>query len=140
MVGAPAKKPDSATEGLGRRYLPPSGAGATGWRGPGRGTSPDPGSEALADFVEKRAESRHRNDLVIRDHEYAHRRVTLHDLETCRVYLAEHLPGISDLREQFASRGIRSRELDRYFASPENEADLRTISTALLEMASRLDR
>jgi hypothetical protein len=97
-------------------------------------------SGALADLVERRAACRPRNDIIIRDHEYAHRRVTLHDLTTRRIYLADHLPGISDLREQFASRGIRSRELGRYLTSPENEADLRTISTALLEMASRLDR
>jgi len=97
-------------------------------------------SEALADLVDRRAACRPPNDTVLRDHEYAHRRVTLHDLETLRVYLADHLAPISDLREQFAARGIRSRELDRYIASPENEADLRTISTALLQMASRLER
>jgi len=97
-------------------------------------------SGALADLVDRRAACRPRDDTVLRDHEYVHRRVTLHDIETLRIYLADHLAPISDLREQFAARGIRSRELDRYIASPESEADLRTISTALLEMASRLDR
>jgi len=140
MVEAPTKRRDPATKNLRRRYLPPFGRRRHRMTRPGLRNLTRARSEALAEFVEKRAESRPRNDLVLRDHEYAHRRVTLHDLETCRVYLADHLPGISDLREQFASRGIRSRELDRYFASPENEADLRTVSTALLEMASRLDR
>lgn len=97
-------------------------------------------SEALGDLVRRREACRPRNEAVIKDHEYAHRRVTLHDVETQGIYLSDHLAGISDLREQFAGRGIRSRELDRYLASPENEADLRTISTALLEMAARLDK
>lgn len=97
-------------------------------------------SEALVDLVDRREACRPRNDVVLRDHEYAHRRVTLHDIETRDIYLKDHLAEISDLREQLAQRGIRSRELDRYLASPENGADLRTISTALLEMACRLDR
>lgn len=97
-------------------------------------------SEALADLVDRREACRPRNDVVFKDHEYAHRRVTLHDVETRAIYLNDHLAGISDLRAQFAERGIRSRELDRYLASPENGADLRTISTALFEMASRLGR
>jgi hypothetical protein len=97
-------------------------------------------SGSLADLVDRRAACRPRNDAVIRAHEYDHRRVTLHDIETREIYLNDYLAGISDLREQFARRGIRCRELDRHLASPENEADLRTISTALLEMVSRLDR
>ena len=88
----------------------------------------------------RRDACRPRDDVVLKDHEYAHRRVTLHDVETRAIYLSDHLAGIKDLRAQFAERGIRSRELDRYLASPENGADLRTISTALLEMASRLGR
>ena len=97
-------------------------------------------SAALADLVDRREACRPRDDVVLKDHEYAHRRVTLHDVETRAIYLSDHLAGIKDLRAQFAERGIRSRELDRYLASPENGADLRTISTALLEMASRLGR
>ena len=50
----------------------------------------------------------------------------------------DYLEEISELREQFAGRGIRSWPLNHYYASPQNEADLRTISTALLEMAGRL--
>lgn len=123
-----------------RRYLPSFGRRRHKMTRAGLRNLARARSGELADFVEERAACRPRNDVVIRDHEYAHRRVTLHDLTTRRIYLADQLPGISDLREQFASRGIRSRELDRYLASPENEADLRTVSTALLEMASRLNR
>ena len=92
------------------------------------------------DFVRESASRRPAGDVVIRDHEYPHRRVTLHDIEICEIYLAEHAAAVSDLRELFAARGIRSGTLDRYLLSPENEADLRTISTALLEMAARLDK
>jgi hypothetical protein len=97
-------------------------------------------SEALVELVEQREASRPPNDGVIRNHEYPHRRVTLHDVETQRIYTGEHAAGVSDLREQFARRGIRNGQLDRYLRSPENGADLRTIATALLEMAARLAR
>ncbi len=97
-------------------------------------------SEALAGLVSRREACRPRNDAIIKDHEYPHRRVTLHDLETRQIYLANFQAEVSDLREQFAARGIRSQPLDRYLASPENGADLKTLSTALLEMASRLER
>jgi hypothetical protein len=97
-------------------------------------------SEALSELVARREALRPPNDIVLKDHEYPHRRVTLHDLQTQRIYAEEHAAATSDLREQFAGRGIRNRSLDRYLASPENGADLRTISTALLEMATRLTR
>lgn len=97
-------------------------------------------SEALSELVSRREALRPPDDIVLKDHEYPHRRVTLHDLETQRIYAEAHAAALSDLREQFAERGIRSRPLDRHLESPENGADLRTISTALLEMAARLAR
>lgn len=95
-------------------------------------------SETLIGLLQEREASRPLDDIVIKDHEYPHRRVTLHDMETQRIYAEDYLEEISELREQFAGRGIRSWPLDHYCASPQNEADLRTISTALLEMAGRL--
>ncbi|QIN82215.1 hypothetical protein GBA63_05810 [Rubrobacter tropicus] len=95
-------------------------------------------SEALIGLLQEREASRPLDDVVIKDHEYPHRRVTLHDIETQRIYAEDYLEGISELREQLAERGIRSWPLNAYYASPQNEADLRTISTALLEMAGRL--
>lgn len=97
-------------------------------------------SEALSELVSRRETLRPRDDIVLKDHEYPHRRVTLHDLETQRVYAAEHAEALADLREQFARRGIRNRTFDRHLQAPENGADLRTLSTALLEMAARLIR
>lgn len=95
-------------------------------------------SGELADFVDRREACRPEGDAVIRDHEYAHRRVTLHDVETQGIYAVAYADELSDLRDQFARRGIRSPELNRHLASPQNGADLRTVSTALLEMAARL--
>ena len=97
-------------------------------------------SEALTDLVLRREACRPANDTVIKDHEYPHRRVTFHDLETQKIYAGEHAAGIRDLRGQFARRGIRSGQLDRYLESPENEADIRTVATALMEMSARLAR
>jgi hypothetical protein len=97
-------------------------------------------SDDLIQLVLRREACRPRNDAVIKGHEYPHRRVTLHDLETQGIYSDEYAAEISDLRGQFARRGIRNGQLDRYLESPENEADLRTISTALLEMSARLVR
>lgn len=142
MIEAPTTRGGSPSTGLRgrRRYLPSFGRRRHKMTRAGLRNLARSRSGAVADLVARRAACRPRNDAVIRAHEYDHRRVTLHDLETRSIYLNEHLAGISDLREQFAGRGIRSRELDRYLASPENEADLRTISTALLEMSSRLGR
>lgn len=95
-------------------------------------------SGALIGLVEQREAGRPHDDVVIKDHEYPHRRVTLHDEGTQRIYAERYLASISDLRDQLARRGIRSGPLDAYYASPQNEADLRTISTALLEMSGRL--
>lgn len=95
-------------------------------------------SEALIGLLEEREASRPHDDIVIKDHEYPHRRVTLHDEETQKIYAERYLAEISDLRGQLARRGIRSWPLDAYYASPQNEADLRTISTALLEVSGRL--
>lgn len=124
----------------GRSYLRPFGRRRHKMTRPGLRNLARARSGALADLVRRREACRPRNDAIIKDHEYPHRRVTLHDLETRKIYLANYQAEVSDLREQFAARGIRSQPLDRYVASPENGADLRTISTALLEMASRLER
>lgn len=95
-------------------------------------------SEALIGLLEEREACRPHDDTVIEDHEYSHRRVTLHDRETQRIYAERHLAAVSDLRGQLAERGIRSGPLDAYYAAPQSEADLRTVSTALLEMSGRL--
>lgn len=95
-------------------------------------------SDALIRFLERREAGRPPNDTVIEDHEYPHRRVTLYDEETQRLYAECHLPRVADLRQQFAERGIRSQPLDAFYQSPANGADLRTVSTALFEMTRRL--
>jgi hypothetical protein len=95
-------------------------------------------SEALMVFVNEREANRPANDAVITDHQYSHRRVTLHDEETQEIYARDYLPGIADLREQFAKRGIRNDALDRVYESAESEGDLRTVSTALVEIAKTL--
>ena len=95
-------------------------------------------SEALVETIDEREAGRPANDTVVTDHEYSHRRVTLHDEETQRIYARDHLPEIADLREQFAKRGIRNDALDRLYEDALNEGDLRTVSTALGEMAKEL--
>ena len=95
-------------------------------------------SEALINFINEREASRPANDSVVRDHEHLHRRVTLHDEETQILYARDYLPEIADLREQFAKRGIRSDVLDRVYEDVQNEGDLRTVSTALVEMSKGL--
>ena len=47
------------------------------------------------------------------------------------------MPKVAELRELFAARRIRNGMLDDLYASAGNEADLRTISTALQEMAGQ---
>lgn len=89
-------------------------------------------------LVERREASRPVDDPVIKDHEYPHRRVTLHDEETQGIYFEEHLPVVTDLREQFAGRRVRNRTLEEHYESVENSADVRTVATALEEMAERL--
>lgn len=95
-------------------------------------------SEALVGFIDEREATRPANDTVLRDHEHPHRRVTLHDEETQRIYTRDYLPEIADLREQFVKRGIRNDALDRIYENPHNEGDLRTVSTALGEMVKKL--
>ncbi|QYJ15348.1 hypothetical protein Rxycam_01168 [Rubrobacter xylanophilus DSM 9941] len=92
----------------------------------------------LFELVEEREASRPARDAVVVEHEIQHRRVTLHDEGTQRIYAAEHLAEVEELREQFARRGIRSGELERYYREPANSAGLRTVATALEEMAQRL--
>jgi hypothetical protein len=95
-------------------------------------------AEALVALIEAREATRPADDTVVKESEYPHRRVTLHDEETQRIYARDHLPLVADLRGQFARRGVRNRSLDAFYEAPENEADLRTVSTALEEMARRL--
>jgi hypothetical protein len=95
-------------------------------------------SEALVEFIDEREASRPANDTVVSYHEYPHRRVTLHDEEIQRIYVRDYLPEIADLREQFARRGVRNDALDRVYEDALNEGDLRTVATALGEMANKL--
>lgn len=60
------------------------------------------------------------------------------DLEAQTLYRVHYLPEVEDLREQFAQRRIREKALDHVYEAPENVAEIRTVSTALLVMASRL--
>lgn len=95
-------------------------------------------SRSLFQLVEEREAARPEHDPIIKDHEYPHRRVTLYDEETQGIYLEEHLPQVADLRELFAKRQVRNRTLDDLYESVENDADIRTVSTALEEMAERV--
>ena len=97
-------------------------------------------SERLAELVDKRDSDRPSEDPVIEDHQFAHRRFTSYDEETQEVYEREHMPKVAELRELFAARRIRNGMLDDLYDSAGNEADLRTISTALQEMAGRLEK
>ncbi|MGB3635400.1 MAG: hypothetical protein WA982_15265, partial [Rubrobacteraceae bacterium] len=97
-------------------------------------------SERLAELVDERESHRPLEDPVIQDHQLAHRRFTSYDEETQEVYEREHMPKIVELRGHFAARHIRSGMLDDLYGSAGNEADLRTISTALQEMAGRLGK
>ncbi len=95
-------------------------------------------SERLFQLVEEREAARPEHDPIIKDHEFPHRRVTVHDEETQAIYIEKHLPRVADLREQFAERHVRNRTLDDLYESVENDADIRTVSTALAEMSKRL--
>lgn len=95
-------------------------------------------SRSLFQLVEEREAARPEHDSIIKDHEYPHRRVTIHDEETQGIYSEEYLPRVAELRELFAKRQVRSRALDDLYESVENDADIRTVSTALAEMAERL--
>lgn len=95
-------------------------------------------SERLFQLVEEREAARPEQDPIIKDHEFPHRRVTVHDEETQAIYIEKHLPRVADLREQFAERHVRNRTLDDLYESVENDADIRTVSTALAEMSKRL--
>lgn len=95
-------------------------------------------SDRLAELVEEREANRPTDDPVIQEHELTDRRVTYHDEQTQEIYHRDYLPEVAELREHFAERGIHNGTLDRLYESAENDADLRTISTALEEMAARL--
>ncbi|CAN5478713.1 MAG: hypothetical protein M3494_00625 [Actinomycetota bacterium] len=95
-------------------------------------------AESLRDLVEERESSRPTGDSVIRDHDLPSRRVTVHDEGTREIYLRDHLPEVADLRRQLGERGVRDETLDSLYEAAENGSDLRTVSTALFEMARRL--
>lgn len=97
-------------------------------------------SEELVEMVQDRESRRPADDPVIQDHSLAHRRFTSYDEETQEIYKRKHLPKVAELREHFAARRIRNEMLDDLHATAGNEADLRTISTALQEMAGRLEK
>lgn len=95
-------------------------------------------AESLRAFVDEREASRPEDDTVIKDHELPSHRVMLHDEETREMYLREWLPEISELRKQIHDHGVRDRTFDSLYESAENGSDLRTVSTALSEMARSL--
>jgi hypothetical protein len=61
-----------------------------------------------------------------------------HDKGTQDIYYNEHMPVIADLKERFAERGIQADALDHMYELVDNEADIRSIQTALAQMAARL--
>ena len=97
-------------------------------------------AEGIAELIEGRQRSRPQDEPVIKHHEFPHRRVTVHDEETRGIYVRDHLPEVSLLQQQFSERHVHNRMLNSLYESPENEADLRTIATALEEMADRLQQ
>ncbi len=95
-------------------------------------------SERLAGLISDRDSHRPPDDPVIQDHQLAERHSTSYDEETLEIYKSEHMPKVAELRQHFAARRIRNGMLDELHDSAESEADLRTISTALQEMAGRI--
>lgn len=96
-------------------------------------------SEALTALIDEHvASSRPADGAKAEYHERAHWRATLPNEELRSIYRRAHISEVADLREQLAERGIRDEALDRVYESAWTEADLRTISTALLVMANRL--
>lgn len=96
-------------------------------------------SEALTALIDEHvASSRPADGARAEYHERAHWRATLPDEELRSIYRRAHISEVAELREQLAERGIRDEALDRVYESAWTEADLRTISTALLVMANRL--
>lgn len=93
-------------------------------------------SEALIDLVREREAGR--PAVADEYYEKAHERAAMHDEELRLIYRRYYLPRIEDLREQFAERGIRDEALDGVYGTVRSEAELRTVSTALLVMADRL--
>ena len=93
-------------------------------------------SEALIALIREREASR--PAAADEHYEKAHERITMHDEELRLIYRRDHLPRVKDLREQFAERGVRDEALDDVYGAARNEAEVRTVSTALLVMADRL--
>lgn len=97
-------------------------------------------SERLSELVGLRESNRPPDDPVIQDDQLEHRRFSSHDEETREIYKNEYMPKVVELKKHFAARRIRNEMLDELHDSVGNEADLRTISTALQEMAGRLKK
>lgn len=97
-------------------------------------------SGSLADFCNQR-ESRERPPLIaVGDNEIPDpdTETKTEDLETSSLYRTYYLSEVSDLRAQFARRGIHEKALDESYESPESVAEIRTVSTGLLVMADKL--
>lgn len=95
-------------------------------------------SERLRTLVDERESVRPDGDSVIKEHDLPSRRVTLHDEGTRGIYVRDHLPEVAELRRQLGDFGVRDEAFDALYESAENGSDLRTVSTALSEMARNL--
>lgn len=95
-------------------------------------------AESLRAFVDGRESNRPERDSVVKEHDLSSHRVMLHDEGTMEMYDREHLPEVAELRRQMRGHGVRNETLDSLFESSENASDLRSVSTALSEMARRL--
>lgn len=93
---------------------------------------------SLRAFVDEREPSRPSGDSVIRGHDLPSRRVTVHDEGTRGIYLRDHLPEAAEIRRQLGEHGVRDETLDSLHEDAANGSDLRTVATALSEMARRL--
>lgn len=89
-------------------------------------------SNALADFANEREAA------PAGGHDLHQDRPGLYDAESRSAYARDYLPEIEVLREEFAKRGVREKTLDKAYRKPDDTADVRTVSTALLVMAQRL--
>ena len=97
-------------------------------------------SGSLADFCNQREASESPPLITVGGNEILDpdTETKTEDLETSSLYRTYYLSEVSDLRAQFARRGIHEKALDESYESPESVAEIRTVSTGLLVMADRL--
>ena len=97
-------------------------------------------SGSLSDFCNQREASKRPPLIIVGGNEIPDpdAGAESEDLEASALYRAYYLSEVMDLREQFALRGMSEKALDECYESPENVAEIRTASTALLVMADRL--